>query len=53
MGYTHGIQWTDELIKQKVLEVVGERKSKYYKFTDRFDLIEETSLFWENLTKNY
>ena len=26
MGHTHGTQWTDELIKQKVLEVIGALK---------------------------
>lgn len=28
---------------------VGEHKSKYHQFTDRFDLIETASEFWQNL----
>lgn len=104
MGYTHGTYWTDELIKEKICEVinnlgidrmpsrkecnlekqlstcdfyilitisreeenrvmvvpsskviannqisVGAGKSKYHKFTDRFDLIEKAVEFWQNL----
>lgn len=31
---------------------VGEHKSKYYKFADRFDLIESMTVFWASLTKD-
>ena len=30
---------------------VGEHNSKYHKFTDRFDLIENASNFWSGITK--
>jgi hypothetical protein len=30
---------------------IGEHKSKYYQFTDRFDLVENAVAFWLNLAK--
>ena len=31
---------------------VGEHKSKYYQFKDRFDLIENAVTFWQNIAKD-
>lgn len=63
MGYARGTRWTDELIEQKILEVVeglgldrmpfsiGEKRSKYHKYRDRFELIEKAVSFWSDLSE--
>lgn len=54
MGYTHGKQWSDDMIRAAILGVqntlcIGVKNSKYHVYTDRWDLLNRASEFWKGL----